>query len=94
VVSETYYKGREARFDGSGGSSGNVDVGFYSKITSTLKESDLKNKANGGSGGGVIWMTVTNTTQIVNSTISANGDIGSIHSKEMRGSGGGSGGSI
>jgi hypothetical protein len=50
---KSYYFGKEARYEGSGGASGDKD------------------KATGGSGGGIIWLTTPNTTQIVNTTVSA-----------------------
>lgn len=57
-----YYFGRDARLEGSGGGNGEFRVG----------QSDT-----GGSGGGIVWFTTPGTTQLEESTISANGGFGS-----------------
>jgi len=49
---------------------------------------------NGGSGGGVVWLTATGTIEIQDSTVSADGHWGSLDNYDQKGSGGGSGGSV
>jgi len=86
-VAPPYWEGREARYDGSGGTSGDTEV----------SKGSTKNRtggSNGGSGGGVIWLTATSTTEIKNSTIAADGHWGNLDNYDQKGSGGGSGGSI
>jgi len=91
-TSKLYYEGREARFEGSGGTCGdniNYLPGRFPWSTHRLVPG-----FHGGSGGGIVWLTTPRTIDIKNSTISANGHDGHIEKYKEAGSGGGSGGSI
>ena len=88
MKAESYWEGREARFEGSGGTSG--ETTHYIQGGTGMVPGH-----NGGSGGGIIWLTTPDTLVVKDSTISADGRWGRMHNKyEEKGSGGGSGGSI
>ena len=72
-----FYKGVEAKSEGSGGTSGDPD------------------KLNGGSGGGIAWLSTPKTIIIDDdSSVEADGKWGLIRGYEENGSGGGAGGAI
>ena len=61
-------------------------MGYMGSITSR--------GVNGGSGGGIIWLTATKHIELTKSSLNADGKWGKLESYKEKGSGGGAGGSI
>ena len=52
------------------------------------------NSTQGGSGGGIVWLSATDTVELVNSKVDVSGQPGSSNQNQAIGSGGGAGGSV
>ena len=94
-----YYEGREARLEGSGGTSGDSTERIPDEPDGTGRRSPWKDRRmgpgkHGGPGGGIIWLTTPNNLLIKQSNINVNGGDGYVIDFDEDGSGGGSGGSI